>query len=95
MAVVHSILQTSNWKLIQIVTVSKCEVSLGIKWLFLMHNNLNFKKIESEEESGKLTRSRPLGTEYKGDDIRLWFSLKDKSDAGLGTKRCHQNPKGH
>lgn len=59
-----------------------------------MQNNLNWKKIESEEESGKLIRSRPSGTEYKGDDMGLWFSLKDKSDVGLGTKRHHQNCKG-
>lgn len=59
-----------------------------------MQKNLNFKKnIGSEEESGKLIRSRPLGTEYKRDELGLWLSLKDKSDAGLGTKRHHQNCK--
>lgn len=37
-----------------------------------MQKNLNFKKnIGSEEESGKLIRSRPLGTEYKRDELGL------------------------
>jgi len=28
----------------------------------------------------------PLWTKYKGEDKDFWFSLKDKSDAGLETK---------
>lgn len=37
-----------------------------------MQKNLNFKKnIGSEEESGKLIRSRPLGREYKRDELGL------------------------
>lgn len=34
-----------------------------------------------------------LGTKYKGDDKDIWFSLEDKSDAGLETNRGNENCK--